>query len=310
MERKILVAVDGSVYSANTLDYLEGLFGGLADIHLHLLTVVPCGAMPPGKEWLDELDLMSMLSPEASRRFAGAKRAMRDAEKKLARAGMKPEQLSTEVCLSQTTVADDILRKAREGLFDALVIGRRGLGKLEEMFLGSISETVLDKCHDLPVWIVDGQVDSRKFMVPVDGSPETLKAVDHLSFILRDNPFAEITLFHSKAIFAQHPTREVHQFHGTRDPDWCAKHLMRLDSHFHGPQQLLVDSGFPEERIHRLETHVGIYPSRQIVRQALMDGFGTIVMGRRGKDASKGLLGSVSGRVLAMAIDTALWVVG
>lgn len=310
MEKKILVAGDGSIYSANTIYYLERLFADLEDIHLHLLTVVPCGASSPGQELLDDLEMMSTLSPEAGRRFSRAKRCMKDAEKRLGRAGIKAEQISTEVCLSRTTVADDILRKAREGMFDALAIGRRGLGKLEEMFLGSVSETVLNKCHDLPIWIIDGQIDSRKFLVPVDGTPHTLRAVDHLSFILQGNPHAEITLFHSKAIFAQHPTVEVHEFHHHWNPDWCAKHLMRLDSHFHGPQQLLVDNGFPAARIHRLETHKGIYPSRQIVRQALLDGFGTIVMGRRGKDISKGVLGSVSGRVLAMAIDTAVWIIG
>ena len=53
-----------------------------------------------------------------------------------------------------------------------------------------------------------------------------------------------------------------------------------------------------------------MYPSRQIVRQALMDDFGTIVMGRRPEEMKKGFSGSVSGDVLAMAVDTAIWIVG
>jgi nucleotide-binding universal stress UspA family protein len=53
-----------------------------------------------------------------------------------------------------------------------------------------------------------------------------------------------------------------------------------------------------------------MYASRQIVRQALIDDYGTIVMGRRDKEIIKGVFGSVTEKVLAMSVDTAVWVVG
>jgi nucleotide-binding universal stress UspA family protein len=53
-----------------------------------------------------------------------------------------------------------------------------------------------------------------------------------------------------------------------------------------------------------------MYPSRQIVRQAIIDDFGTIVMGRRSKEISKGVFGSVTEKVLAMSVNTAIWIVG
>ena len=59
-----------------------------------------------------------------------------------------------------------------------------------------------------------------------------------------------------------------------------------------------------------LETKKGMYASRQIVRQALIDDYGTIVMGRRDKEIIKGVFGSVTEKVLAMSVDTAVWVVG
>ena len=73
---------------------------------------------------------------------------------------------------------------------------------------------------------------------------------------------------------------------------------------------MLINSGFPLERIHWLETKKGMYASRQIVRQALIDDYGTIVMGRRDKEIIKGVFGSVTEKVLAMSVDTAVWVVG
>lgn len=310
MEKKLLVAVDGSVYTSNTLHYLEQLFAGLDDIRFHLLTVVPCNPSETASAWLDERELMSTLSKEEQKRCAAAKKFLHTAVERLGRNGISPELVTTEVKISTKTPAAEVLNVARTGLYDALVLGRRGVSKLEELIMGSVSSTMFEKCRDVPIWIVDGQVDSRKFLVPVDGSHYTLQAVDHLCFMLKDNPYAEITLFHSAAMFAQ--KQDLRQGYCNRfiTEDWCTTHSQDEDLYFLAPRQMLINSGFPPERIHRLQTKKGMYPSRQIVRQALIDDFGTIVMGRRDKEIVKGVFGSVTEKVVAMSVDTAIWIVG
>lgn len=310
MEKKLLVAVDGSVYSLNTLYYLSNLFEDLNEVVFHILYFMPRSFLPSGHELLGESDLMNAMSAEAKDRYESAQRYVAKAVDHFVRLGVDKKRITSQLRLSRTSVAADIIRVAQKGLYDALIIGRRGLSKIEEFFMGSVSAVVIEKCRDVPIWIIDGHVDSRKFLVPVDGSPYTLRAVDHLSFILKNNPYAEITLFHSRAIFANKPIVDPSLFYSHWDPDWCRKHLNRPDSHFHGPEQLLIENGFPAERIYRRETGKGMYPSRQIVRQALMDDFGTIVMGRGPEEMKKGFLRSVSGHVLAMAVDTAIWIVG
>ena len=47
-----------------------------------------------------------------------------------------------------------------------------------------------------------------------------------------------------------------------------------------------------------------------IVHHVKHDGFGTIIMGRRHKDVSKGIFQGVSDRVLANVADVAIWIVG
>ena len=310
MEKKLLIAVDASIYSSNTLYYLERLFSGLDDIHFHLLSVITCNPSETAKEWFDELELMNMLSKEAQRRYAKANRYLQSAVERLKRNGISPDHVTTEVKISTTSPAAEVLSVARKGYFDALIVGRRGVSKLEEIIMGSVSTSVLEKCHDVPIWIVDGQVDSRKFLVPVDGSHFTLQALDHLCFILQNNPYAEVTLFHSSAIFAQ--TQELKMDYCPRflESDWCETHKDDKELYFHAPHKMLINSGFSSDRIHRLETKKGMYASRQIVRQALIDDYGTIVMGRRSKEIKKGVFGSVTEKVLAMGVDTAIWVVG
>ena len=310
MEKKLLIAVDASVYSSNTLHYLEQLFANLDDIRLHLLTVITCNPSEAASEWLDESELISTLSNEEQKRYAAAKKYLYKAVERLGRNGIRTEQVTTEVKISTTNPAAEVLNVARKGVFDALILGRRGVSKLEELIMGSVSSTMFEKCHDVPIWIVDGQVDSRKFLVPVDGSHFTLQAVDHLCFILKYNPYAEVTLFHSAAMFAQKQDLRTGFCESFLPKEWCREHCDDEDLYFLAPRQMLINSGFPPERIHRLETKKGLHPSRQIVRQALIDGFGTIVMGRRDKEIVKGVFGSVTEKVLAMSVDNAVWVVG
>ncbi|MBW2466712.1 MAG: universal stress protein [Deltaproteobacteria bacterium] len=310
MEKKLLVAVDASVYSTNILHYLERLFAGLDDIRFHLISVVTCNPSETAKEWFDELELLNMLSREAKARYAKKNRYLKSAVERLGRNGIPAENVTTELKLSTGNPALEVLKVARKGFYDALIIGRRGISKLEELIMGSVSTSLLEKCHDVPIWIVDGQVDSRKFLVPVDGSHFTLQALDHLCFILQNNPSAEITLFHSTAIFSQ--TQQLEKDYCPRflDSDWCETHRNNEEFYFKAPYHMLINSGFPAERIHRLETNKGMYASRQIVRQALIDDFGTIVMGRRRKQIKKGVFGSVTEKVLAMSENTAVWIVG
>jgi nucleotide-binding universal stress UspA family protein len=310
MVKKLLIAVDCSVYSSNTLHYLEQLFAHRDDIRLHLLSVITCAPSKEGSAWLDELELLGTLSKEEQRRYAATKKFLHQAADRLERNGIAREQITTEIKISASNPAAEVLNAARKGLFDALVLGRRGVSKLEELIMGSVSSTMFEKCHDVPIWIIDGQVDSRKFLVPVDGSHFTLQAVDHLCFILNGNPHAEVTLFHSAAMFAQKQDLSTGYCERYLPQEWCGANRHNADLYFLAPRQMLINSAIPPEHIHRRETKKGMYPSRQIVRQALIDDFGTIVMGRRDKEIVTGVFGSVTEKVLAMSVNTAVWIVG
>jgi nucleotide-binding universal stress UspA family protein len=310
MEKKILVAVDGSSYSNNSVDYLGTLFGPQAEVKFHLFSVVSCGSLPSGKEWMDELELLNILPPDAQKRLRSAKTYLKTATTRFCELGVNPERITSEVKLARQSVSHDIVFEARKGLFDALVIGRRGLTKLEELVMGSISEEILKNCHNVPVWIIDGKVNSRKFLVPIDGSFCAMMAVDHLAHILQDSKHCEITLFHSSAMLSSAGSFDPDDFYKQWGREWCEEHMGRPDSLFHAPKQLLLESGIPEDKIGWLHSSKGIEASRQILRQALIDDYGTIVIGRRGKNVKKGIFRGVSNRVVLMGDQVAIWIVG
>ncbi len=313
MERSILVAIDNSWYSPKILRYLCLLFSDQPQLAIHLITIIPCQVSEAGRDWLDPQELASTIDKATLQKFRAGKLRMDDAHKKLTANGFDEKQIFTEVRLSATGVVSEILRETRQGMYDALVIGKKDLSMVEEMVTGSISGEILRKNNGLPLWLVSGDVQSHHFLVPVDCSPHTFDAVDHLAFILKDNPRAEITLFHSGALLAAEEITPKEFFYEKWGKEWCDEHLRGDEKghfHFHATEQILQDAGFPMHRVRRRDTKTGIEPGQQIVHHTKGDDYGTIVMGRRSKDVSKGVFKGVSDRVLANVKDVAIWIVG
>jgi len=310
MEKKILVAVDGSYCSLNEINYLGAIFGGHEDLKVHLVCIVPSGSMPIGSDWVDDADKMNMLSPIAQKKLLLAKKYVKDETALLVRHGFQEDQITGAVQVSRSSVAADLVAEAQSGTYDALLIGRRGIGKLHALVMGSVTTTVLEKCHSVPRWIVDGKVESRKFLVPVDRSIHTLRAVDHLSFILAGVNDIEIILFHSAAwLGAQDKSKEVEKAIRMFGKEWCDKHLYHPEGYFYASEQILRDNGFDMNCVTRAEESRGLEPARDIVLQIRKKNIGTIVMGRRGPDEAKSMLGGVSDRVLSTINDVMLWLV-
>lgn len=309
-ERKILVAVDGSYCSTNEIHYLIDMFSGEIDIELHLMCIVAVGSPPVvGSQWIDDNDKLRLLSSAARQKYLLADKHLNEEMNLLKRHGFSEEQVKGGVHIAKAGVAVDLLHEARKGKYDALLIGRRGLGKIQEFFMGGVTKTVLEKCYDIPIWVVDGIVDSKKILVPVDGSFHVLRAVDHLSYILKNMPHAEITLFHSEALLRRKKEHPVEDFYEQWGKEWCEEHLSRPDVIFHAPEQVLVDSGFAVENIKRAKSNIGINPARDIYSYLKKNNFGTIVMGRRGAEEATWLLGSISERLLYTAENLAIWMV-
>jgi nucleotide-binding universal stress UspA family protein len=58
---------------------------------------------------------------------------------------VQTEGVQAETLLLEGKVVEDIVRVAKEGVFDLIIIGARGLSKFEELVLGSVSHGVTEK---------------------------------------------------------------------------------------------------------------------------------------------------------------------
>lgn len=309
MQKDILIAIDGSVYSNQSLAYISTLFATDPNIHFHLCTWITAGSsvMPSAA---DQKDSLIPTSTVHGKKESSARYYLKEATEKLLRGNIAPERIHTSVHTCGYNFAAAIQEKAEKDLLDAILIGRRGLGGISEMLMGSVSTALFRKCHNTPTWIIDGEVQSKKFLVPVDGSVNSLMAVDHLCHIFAQRMDIQICLFHCTAIFGKEIRCNPELFYEKWDREWCDAHLSGSDCLFHGPKELLLSAGIPEQQIEILPESTDIEEAHSIIREAKKRNCGTIVMGRRGKKISKGLLGGVSDRAIKHVQDLALWVVG
>jgi nucleotide-binding universal stress UspA family protein len=308
MKKSVLVAIDGSVFSCNSLDYLAKIFGPDRSLSVHLLSVVPAGSA--GKEWMFEVDPHRTHSPAAEKRSLLARKHLNDAEDRLIRNGFSKEQIQSNVKIATSGICATIRDEAERGQYDSVMIGRRGLGAMGNLFFGSTSGEMIDKCHTTPLWIVDGNVTSTRFLLAVHNHPASLMAADHLAFILKDHPNAEICLYHSNSVFGSQESAKAEDFHGQWGKSWCDQYLDLENYLFYAHAQLLMDNGIPRHRITQLPIQMHLDIGTDLLRQAKKYTCGTIVIGRRRRDMSKGQLKGVSDKTLKQAQNIAVWLAG
>lgn len=306
MKKKILVALDDSINSFLSLEYTAHLFADQNDIEICILHCdTSTGA------FVEPEDPQQSLMPDRpiSKQALKGSRLLEKAHCKLLDLNIPAERIS-RVHHKASSIASSIQQVAENNLVDSLVIARRGVGFVGELLLGSVSASLFKSCHSIPLWIIDGQIESKKFLVPVDGTPSSLMAIDHLSHIFSGRSDLRFYLFHARNFLAPQPTCRPEDFYDKWGKDWCDTNLSGNGCMFSGPTELLTESGIPKECIVTLPEPKTFEESSAIISSARKNDCGTIVIGRRPATESKGFLGGVAKRTILQTENMAIWVIG
>jgi nucleotide-binding universal stress UspA family protein len=143
---KILVAIDGSEHADKALDFALDL----AEKYSATITLVNVFQVPMFG-YLGEPFAYPALLAE----FTNEVKRMHEQilSKALKKAKELKPNLKISTVLEEGRPSDKIVETAKEGNFDLIVMGHRGLGRVKEFFLGSVSDRVADEAH-CPVLIV------------------------------------------------------------------------------------------------------------------------------------------------------------
>jgi nucleotide-binding universal stress UspA family protein len=139
----ILAPVDGSEHSSRALDVAiqmaKRFQGKLVLIYIYSVTVTPI-MMPepttsiPGIPMTPPADFSKVID---NARQIGKNVLTRGLEE------AKAENVQVESILKEGHVVQEVIKTAREGKFDLIVIGARGMSHIRELLLGSVTDGVI-----------------------------------------------------------------------------------------------------------------------------------------------------------------------
>jgi nucleotide-binding universal stress UspA family protein len=151
---KILVPLDGSEHSDRALEtalqIAKKFDSKIALLHVYSVTVTP--VVIPEPTTLNPTGVPIATSAEVSKMVDAA----RDAGKKILEDGVqkvRTENVQAETYLREGNSAQEIVKAAKEGQFDLIVIGATGIHRIRDLLMGSVTEGVV-KHATCPVLVV------------------------------------------------------------------------------------------------------------------------------------------------------------
>ncbi len=307
MEKRILVAVDDSVYSIRAIEYATMMASFIKDIRFLVFKGQPTISEHLIKDSYLDKKTRSILSSLIRKNKEDAERVLEDCKSMMINRGIDEDAIETFTMPRTMGTAKDILNVARQHVCDAILLGRRGLSKIGEAFSPSVSTTVIENSTMLPVWAVCGHVTSEKIALAIDGSASSLRAVDHICFMLEGNTNMRITLLHvtpklrdfCPIDFDKEGDVEDIIIHGDKQ---C------VENFFVHAKKRFEKAGISMGQLEIKRVPSVISVSKTIINEIKEGGYGTLVIGRSGLNESF-FLGSVSSYCLNNISDCAICIV-
>jgi nucleotide-binding universal stress UspA family protein len=218
---------------------------------------------------------------------------MERAKKILWRAGFPEDLVKVKIHEREIGIARDIVREAKGG-YSFVVVGRKGMSKLKDLVLGSVSTKLLEKLDFIPLVTVGENPRPGKVLLAFEGSEGSLRALDSLCSIFGDSDF-KVTL--------------TYVIRGDKK-EYIEAAKKQMAEAFDKGKSRLMKSGVESVQITTKIITGAHSRAGAITREAKEGGYGTIVVGRRGlSKVYEFSMGRVANKVIHMAKKQAVWVV-
>ena len=308
--RKILIAVDGLPDSFNAVRYVGQIFTPEA-LEVSLMNV-----MSTVPKTLRDLDKEDFFREQMKHKYAQWKRKREkaveaflvDATDLLVKAKVDEDRIRVILQEEKVGVVRDILAES-ERSYDAIILGRSGFSKPQGFFLGSVSKKVAEGVGNISVWVVGGEIKSKKILLAVDISENSHRAVAYAGDFTASTE-AELTLYHvvrSLGIGIVDDNTSLDQEMEERFVEEVQNDVPRMFSRY---TESLGRCGVARTSISSKHTFPSYSRAADILREAEKGGYGTIMLGRRGLSKTPEFqMGSVTNKVLSRAKGFAVWIV-
>jgi nucleotide-binding universal stress UspA family protein len=286
VKKHILLTISDDASALHAVRFAAGYFSHTEDLHLVLLYIAPNPKSGlPESEILYSYDTLSQRTALATEQ---AQTALAKAKDLLLLKNFPASRIHKKITFRQLGTAGDIIQESISGMYDAVALGRRGLSRLEEFILGSVSKEIFSKPLEIPLWICRRQEQvNPHLLLCVDSSPSSLRCADHVGFMLRDEIRHHITVLH------------------VASPGTAAS----TDRIMKETRQVLEENGIAPERI-KTKVLESKSVAEAILNEAREGAYGVVAAGRRTpkQGGSSAMTGSVSSVLLKSLDFTTFWI--
>lgn len=308
MLRKILIAVDGSIHSKGALAYVAGVFAHETEVQFTIINVQPIVSQYLAEESRTDSKAYTELQRVMQRQAVESEELLDSAQGQFVRMGIEAGRVNMVSQVRMQGQAKDIIDFAHKHLYDAIVVGRRGLSRVQKAFMGSTSAKIVEHAASIPVWIVDGDVQPRRFLAAVDTSATSLQMVDYLGMILRNQPNIRMVFCHVDETPGR-SDESVDRKDQTLSGFITKGERQRQEKFWRFAKERLEATGIDGSRVEMLTKPRTGRIAKMILEQIQSGEFDTVVLGRRGT-GNAFFLGSVSHYVIERLTDRAVWLIG
>ena len=308
MKRKILAVLDGSDQAMDEVKYISHLFPPQKTEVV--LFNVKVDLPEPFLDLSREPGFGSSVASASAWSYQvknNMDKFMDDAKKFLTDSGFSPELVKTRIQSKKVGIARDILNESEKG-YSLVVAGRTGASGIKDVIMGSIAAKLIAKVPGIPISTVGGNPESKKVLIGFDGSDGAMKAVSCIGRLL-GNTDCEVTLCHVIRPMGIHYGLTKY-FSSKEEAKWIEENKKLIEPAFNKAEQRLKNAGFSPDQISRDILKKKTSRAAALVAKAKKEGYGTLVVGRRGITAvEEFLMGRVSTKVLNMVTQAAVLVV-
>jgi len=308
MGKRILVAIGDCGYSKHAVRYAAKICAAQKDATytlFHVQALVPKIFNEAAKTEPDVKAHINAMVQENSEIAACTAGTMKDI---MLREGIPENRTEVITQPMQVGMAKDILQKAEQGGYDAIVLARRALTPSRDFFIGTTAAKVVEHALRTPVWVISGESISMKIMLAVDGSDNSLRDVEHLIHMVGAHPDLSVTLFHVQPCLSHYYTVDFEKKNPSLQKILERQDKRRMESFYKKAYHRFEAIGLRKDQIETKSKLRSYDISTSIIEEARTGKYSTVVVGRRGeRDAF--FTGRIAMRLVQKITDQALWIV-
>jgi nucleotide-binding universal stress UspA family protein len=304
--KKLLVSMDGSERALRTAEYLAQM-PAFYNMQINLLNVfagVPESYFDLGREPASVNITAGMYAWEKMQR-GQIEQHLQKCRNILLSADYNPAKVQTIIKKRRVGIARDIIAESNKG-YTAVVLRRRGMGRLQGLVMGSVALKLLNGIDSVPIIFAGRKTNRRRVLVAVDGSDNAMRAVDLVADMLGgfDYAIGLVTVLRAEAPVVQAPDADSTFKSYLEDVE------IEVRKALNKARERLLAAGFDDSSL-SLEFIRGAQSrAAAIVDVADKGDFDTIVLGRRGMSRVQQFsTGRVSTKVLQIGQKYNVWIV-